>query len=236
MDHPRKEKESLSSFHLLLKKGGYRVITPNQISSLCCGRFFKGRGFEKAGEIVQAKLVRNLSLLSKKGTIPIIVHMSSCFKDLKVLKDSNLNVFDTTEFILVHLKKRLGFKKSPEKIMIHEPCSLKMSSSSGRLKEVAKLCSDSVFEIESVDCCGFAGDKGFYQPEVNENALKQLVKEVPKEVKRGFSQSLPCEIALVFIRKGLIDQFTILLKNVLIHLKVKMLAKKCSPSLDHCEY
>ena len=43
MDHPRKEKESLSSFHLLLKKGGYRVITPNQISSYAVVDFLRKR-------------------------------------------------------------------------------------------------------------------------------------------------------------------------------------------------
>ena len=51
-------------------------------------------------------------------------------------------------------------------------------------------------ENKTVDCCGFAGDKGFFEPQVNKNALKGMKSLLPSEISRGYSQSLPCEIGL----------------------------------------
>jgi D-lactate dehydrogenase len=45
-------------------------------------------------------------------------------------------------------------------------------------------------------CCGFAGDKGFNQPELNEYALRHLKESLPPTVRRGYSTSRTCEIGL----------------------------------------
>ena len=46
-------------------------------------------------------------------------------------------------------------------------------------------------------CCGFAGDKGFTDPEVNRYALRKLRKQLEAAgVKRGCSNSRTCEIGL----------------------------------------
>ncbi len=48
-----------------------------------------------------------------------------------------------------------------------------------------------------VGCCGFAGDKGFNNPEVNAYALRHLRHAIEAAgVKRGFSNSRTCEIGL----------------------------------------
>ncbi len=61
---------------------------------------------------------------------------------------------------------------------------------------LASFCSEKVFIPEDINCCGFAGDKGFFFPELNENALSRLKGKVPSHIKDGYSQSIPCEIGL----------------------------------------
>ncbi|MEH6470613.1 MAG: hypothetical protein V7752_05120, partial [Halopseudomonas sp.] len=45
-------------------------------------------------------------------------------------------------------------------------------------------------------CCGFAGDKGFSTPELNQSALRTLKDSLPENCKEGFSTSRTCEIGL----------------------------------------
>ena len=67
---------------------------------------------------------------------------------------------------------------------------------SNKMQQLAKLCSNNVVIPEHIQCCGFAGDKGFTTPELNENALATLKEQVPKGCTVGYSNSRTCEIGL----------------------------------------
>jgi D-lactate dehydrogenase len=60
---------------------------------------------------------------------------------------------------------------------------------------LANLCSTQVIVPDNVKCCGFAGDRGFSFPELNDSALRFL-KDDTKEAKYAFSTSKTCEIGL----------------------------------------
>jgi len=47
-----------------------------------------------------------------------------------------------------------------------------------------------------VQCCGFAGDRGFVRPELNEHALRHLKAALPADCTIGYSTSRTCEIGL----------------------------------------
>ena len=49
--------------------------------------------------------------------------------------------------------------------------------------------------LSTIDCCGFAGDKGFNTPELSRSALSNI-KDLSKGCSSGVSTSLPCEIGL----------------------------------------
>jgi D-lactate dehydrogenase len=51
-------------------------------------------------------------------------------------------------------------------------------------------------EVDQVLCCGFAGEKGFSRPELNEHALRHLKSALPVECVQGYSSSRTCEIGL----------------------------------------
>jgi D-lactate dehydrogenase len=50
--------------------------------------------------------------------------------------------------------------------------------------------------VDEVLCCGFAGDKGFNRPELNEHALRRLKPSLPPQCTTGYSTSRTCEIGL----------------------------------------
>jgi D-lactate dehydrogenase len=66
----------------------------------------------------------------------------------------------------------------------------------GKLVALAGRCSAEVVTVEDVLCCGFAGDKGFTRPELNEHALRHLREAIPPGCTRGYSSSRTCEIGL----------------------------------------
>lgn len=46
---------------------------------------------------------------------------------------------------------------------------------------LAGMCTTKVVVPEEVGCCGFAGDKGFTDPEVNRYALRKLRKQAGQQ-------------------------------------------------------
>ena len=65
----------------------------------------------------------------------------------------------------------------------------------GKFQKVAEACTKNHVIPEEVGCCGFAGDKGFSQPEINNWALRKLKDQV-RNCESGFSNSRTCEIGL----------------------------------------
>ena len=63
------------------------------------------------------------------------------------------------------------------------------------LLALARRCSDEVRVIESFECCGFAGKKGFFTPELNQSSTSGLKFETRAEF-IGISTSSTCEIGL----------------------------------------
>ena len=62
--------------------------------------------------------------------------------------------------------------------------------------QIAQRCSADVVTVDEVLCCGFAGDKGFNRPELNEHALRHLKPALPAQCATGYSTSRTCEIGL----------------------------------------
>jgi D-lactate dehydrogenase len=65
-----------------------------------------------------------------------------------------------------------------------------------KLVAIAGRCCDAVVTVDAVQCCGFAGDRGFVRPELNEHALRHLHEAIPAGCTGGVSSSRTCEIGL----------------------------------------
>ena len=180
----------------LLERAGYEVIIPENINELCCGMPFSSKGYKAQGRSKSDELEFALKEASQNGKHKILCDMSPCTKTMTQNFEDRLKIYDSVDFIAEFLVEKLDIKQTDEPIVIHTTCSTRKSGMTGQFEKIAKLCSSNVTIPQSVSCCGFAGDRGFTFPELNESALRHLKDEIPSNVKYAFSTSKTCEIGL----------------------------------------
>ena len=95
-----------------------------------------------------------------------------------------------------YLLEHLTLEPLQETVMLHVTCSSRRMGLEGAMLSLAKACTEEVIVPEHIQCCGWAGDKGFTTPELNEAAVHPLKEQVPSNCTRGFSNSRTCEIGL----------------------------------------
>jgi D-lactate dehydrogenase len=179
----------------LLKRAGYEIIFPERLDELCCGMAFSSKGFRDAGLFKSKELEEALWKSSDEGHIPILCDMSPCLYTMKENMEPRMKLYEPVEFILNYIVKELTINKIDEPIMVFPVCSAKKMGLESKLMQLAGLCSTQVF-VPETNCCGFAGDRGFSYPELNKHGLRNLVINVPKGVRQGYSTSRTCEIGL----------------------------------------
>jgi len=179
----------------VLKKAGYDVIIPHGIAPLCCGLPFASKGFTDQADKKSSELEKALLAASEGGEYPVLVDTSPCLYHMKETLTESLSLYEPVAFILEFLKKRLIFNQVDEKVAVHATCTTIKLGLDGKLKELAELCATRVLVPENINCCGFAGDRGFNVPELNEAALDGLKDQVAG-CSEGFSTSRTCEIGL----------------------------------------
>jgi D-lactate dehydrogenase len=190
-------KQSLTTtVDTLLEKAGYNIVHPEGLPHLCCGMAFASKGFKTEGDRKASELESALTEASEGGTYPVLVDMSPCLYRMKETFTSRLMVYEPIQFTAEFLVGRLNFRRIPETIAIHNTCSsIKMGLDSSFLR-VAELCAAHVIVPHGIECCGWAGDRGFTVPELNASALKALKSTIPPECHQGYSTSRTCEIGL----------------------------------------
>ncbi len=193
-EHTDRRTEPQATVSLLLK-AGYDVILPPNLDALCCGMAFASKGFTKEARTKSLELSMALLGASQNGAYPILTETSPCLMHMQETLDSRLSLFEPVTFILEHLQDRLAFTRLPKSIAVHATCSIRKMNLAGKLAELARLCAETVVIPENVDCCGFAGDRGFTHPELNESALKDLRMQV-SGCDAGYSTSRTCQIGL----------------------------------------
>ncbi|MBC7199962.1 MAG: FAD-binding oxidoreductase [Pseudomonas balearica] len=187
----------------LLEKAGYQVIFPEQLNDLCCGQPFASKGYAEQGERKRQEMLDALLKASRGGLDPIYCDTSPCtLRLVQGLTDQRLDLYDPVRFIRTHLLDKLDFVPQDKPIAVHVTCSTQHLGEAQALIDIARHCAKEVVVPEGIHCCGFAGDKGFTTPELNEHALRSL-KNAVQICDEGISTSRTCEIGLS--RHGEID-------------------------------
>ena len=179
----------------LLEKAGYEVVLPAQLDGLCCGQPFASKGYPEQAEAKRNELLAALREASRNGKDPIYCDTSPCTLSLVNGEAGGLDIFDPVRFIRTHLFQRLTFTPQEQPVAVHVTCSTQHLGEGQALIEIARRCSTNVVVPEGIHCCGFAGDKGFNLPELNDHALRTL-KPVVQHCSEGVSTSRTCEIGL----------------------------------------
>jgi D-lactate dehydrogenase len=180
----------------LLRKAGYRVVYPKNLSGLCCGQPFESKGLIETADEKTKEVGAALTEASEDGRLPVVCDTSPCSYRLKQALPEQLRPLDIVEFIHDKLLDRLRFTKRPEAVGVHLTCSGRKMGLEGKLRKVAEACAERAVLPANVGCCGWAGDKGFVTPELNEHALRMLKDALPEGCTAGYSHSRTCEIGL----------------------------------------
>jgi len=180
----------------LFRKAGYDVVYPARLADLCCGQPFESKGLAAAADRKSTELETALRDASENGRWPIVFDTSPCAYRMRRFCGARLPVHDSIEFIHDALLPRMTIEPVRQPVVIHPVCSVRKMGSEGKLAAIARRCSPDVVEVHDVLCCGFAGDKGFDRPELNEYALRHLKAALPSGCTHGYSSSRTCEIGL----------------------------------------
>jgi len=180
----------------LLEKAGYEILYPSGMAGLCCGMPFGSKGFFEEAERKRRELEAALLACSRDGEYPVLFDTSPCLYTVKQKADPRLRLYEPVEFIHAFLLDALEFTKVPETVAVHVTCSSIKLGLREKFLAVAQACAEKVVVPDHVGCCGVAGDRVFFFPELNESALSALRSGLPRECGAGYSNSRTCEIGL----------------------------------------
>ena len=183
-------------FVKLCNKAGYEVIFPKNLKGLCCGMIWESKGMPDVADEKLSELENALIEASEHGRWPVVCDQSPCLHRM-IEHIKTIKLYEPAEFIHDYLSQNLVFHRHDTPVAVHITCSTRRMGIADKIVKLAGLCSAHVLVPEQVGCCGFAGDKGFTQPELNAWGLRKLREQIQKAgIKYGYSNSRTCEIGL----------------------------------------
>jgi len=180
----------------LLAKAGFEVIIPELINELCCGQPHDSKGFRDIAKLKSEQLEEALWKASEHGKWPVLIDTSPCAKRSIEQFSQQMQILEPSQFVLNYLLEHLTISPLQETIMLHITCSTRRQALDKQMLQLAQHCAKEVIVPEHIECCGWAGDKGFTTPELNAAALSPLKSQIPEHCTRGYSNSRTCEIGL----------------------------------------
>ena len=189
-------RDLIEVMHSLLGKAGYEVVIPLDVDAQCCGMPFSSKGLNESAEAAVRRLEENLWQASEEGRLPVLCDTSPCTARMQEQFEKELNIYEPVGFIREFLLPEMERVAQLDSIALHVTCSARKMGLEDDFIAVARICAKSVFLPEEDGCCGFAGDKGFYTPELNASAMSRLKQQLPEGCDQGYSNSRTCEIGL----------------------------------------
>ena len=180
----------------VLGKAGFEAVFPERLEELCCGQPFESKGFFAVADRKSAELEAALGEARGQRASPIVFDTSPCAYRMRRFLAGRLAIQDGIEFLHDEVLPRVAIERRAETITIHPVCSVRKMGTTDKLSAIAARCSHHVVSVDDVLCCGFAGDKGFSRPELNDHALRRLKQSLPADCVGGYSSSRTCEIGL----------------------------------------
>jgi D-lactate dehydrogenase len=208
MSSHEKGKPSLQQTFLnLCKKANVEVLLPKNIAGYCCGQPFSSKGFKEAALLIQNKTIDALLKWTNNGMLPVVIDFTSCtytfLHNQSYLspeyreKFSKLKIVDSIQFLNDTILPGINISKKIPIAAIHPVCSATKLNLTGAFETIANACSEKVIKPANAGCCGMAGDRGFFVPELTTGATHPEIDELKGQSCDGYyASSTTCEIAL----------------------------------------
>jgi D-lactate dehydrogenase len=195
---PTKENDLLPTTEAmiaLLRRAGFDPVVPDHLDGACCGQPFLSKGFPEEATRVGDRLQARLTELSDAGAVPVVTDASTCAKHMRE-HPGEAAVMDSAEFLAAEVLPRLGIMKKVPVLAVHHNCSAQRLKEQAATEALAHAIADRVIVLNSFQCCGYAGDKGLFVPELNEWATRFAKGEVPADCRIGISTVSTCASGL----------------------------------------
>ncbi|MCZ4347864.1 FAD-binding and (Fe-S)-binding domain-containing protein [Devosia neptuniae] len=179
----------------LLERAGFDVIMPEHLNGQCCGQPFQSKGFPEQAASVGSELKRELSSLSDAGRLSVVTDASTCAKHLREFP-GDAPVLDSSQFMLSHILSGLTITQKLPTVAVHHNCSAQRLAEQPMTEAIARACADNIAVLSSVTCCGYAGDKGLFVPELNAHATRFAKQDIPSGCTLGVSTVSTCASGL----------------------------------------
>lgn len=189
--------------HLLLhlsKKAGYQIRIPKTIAHYCCGMPFSSKGYNQAYQKASQATWKLLQQESQNGKIPVLVDTSSCTYTLLQEQEkhedySSIQIIDVSEFAANYLLPRFKIRHKQNSVALHITCAARKINAENFYHQIAQACAkQSSFPLQE-SCCGMAGDRGMFYPELIASA--QADHKVEQHGHQGYySLGKTCEAGL----------------------------------------
>lgn len=195
------------SFSSICNKAQIEIKTSKTISTSCCGQIFSSKGYAEAHRYTVNQTIEKLYHDCEEGRIPVVLDVTSCTQTLlncrSYLTGENqgkfdkMRILDVIDFVADLAIPRLQIAHPKQKIVFHPVCSVHKLGSLAKLKSIGYACARQTEIPVFAGCCGMAGDRGFYYPQLTQAATKREAEEVNSSQFDGYySTSSTCEIAL----------------------------------------
>ena len=187
------------------RRAGVHAVIPDDLTGYCCGQLFSSKGFTGAFRDSINRLIPKLFIWSRQGHWPIVLDVTSCTQTLQnaapYLTPDNLalyqqlQIMDSLEFTADVLLPRLKITKPKEKIVFHPVCSAYKMGLVNKLQVLGQACAVRAEIPLMAGCCGMAGDRGFYYPQLTQAATAKEAQEVSQTSYDGYySSATTCEM------------------------------------------
>ncbi len=177
----------------VLTRAGFEPVVPEGLTGQCCGQPFASKGFPEEAQRVEAKLRQKLDAAG--SGLPMLTDASTCAKHLRA-NPEGARVADSAEFLIAEVLPHLEITNRLPVVAIHHNCSAQRLKEQGAIEKLAAACAERTAVLSSVTCCGYAGDKGLFTPELNAHATRFVAGDIPPDCKVGVSTVSTCASGL----------------------------------------
>ena len=210
MGHLPGERDELTLSDALVRvaaRAGRPVWIPPDVAGHCCGVPFSSKGYAEAHGVAVNRTIERFWAWSDEGRLPVVIDTSPCTYGLRTCRPAlspanrerfdRLTVLDAVQFAADELLPRLAVSRRQGTVVLHPVCSLVKMNLSPALERVAGACAANVVVPVDAGCCGFAGDRGWLEPELTAAATAREAREATAAAADAYySSSRTCEIGL----------------------------------------
>jgi D-lactate dehydrogenase len=175
----------------LLGRAGFDVVVPDGLDGQCCGQPFLSKGFPEEAARVGERLIEKFEPNAR-----VLTDAATCAKHLKQHHNSEVTVADSAEFLAAEVLPKLKVTRTIPAVAVHHNCSAQRMGEQAATMNICQAVAGAVAPLDSVTCCGFAGDKGLFVPELNEWATRFAKNDIPAGCDIGVSTVATCAAGL----------------------------------------